>query len=528
PAGGAIESFSPSSMSQGIIWVGTNNGMIKLSRNHGTSWHDVSIPDIPNPTRADISAIDASHTDSGTAYVAIDYHTTGDYMPYVYRTRDFGKTWTKIVSGMRTDQPSGSFARVVRADTKRAGLLFAGTESSMYISFDDGDDWQSLQLNLPNTSYRDIVIKDNDLVVGTYGRSIWILDDYSPLRQMTQAIAAEPAHLFRPGDAVRIRRNVNGDTPLPPEIPHALNPPPGALLYYYLKSQPSSDVTLEVRDAAGNLVRHYSSAPLPPLNEPPLPVPDHWAATPKPMPTQIGTNRINWDIRYDAPPAFAHSYAISANEGETPASPEGPLALPGTYTLKLMVNGQSYSQTVNVRNDPRSPATAADLRAQHDLQMKLYTGVKTAYAGYEQVSATRAALAAIQRSAPPPEVAQAIAALDTRLIAAAGAQPGQRGRGASAGNPGPVREPPAFGTVNGTMIRQLETLDSGDMAPNDPQNAAYVAACTDLQSRLTSWTTMNAKDIPQLNALLSKNSLQPVALAKVSDLSTPVCGSRLK
>ena len=216
---------------------------------------------------------------------------------------------------MRTDQPSGSFARVIRADTKKAGLLFAGTESSMYVSFDDGDDWQSLQLNLPNTSYRDIVIKDNDLVVGTYGRSIWILDDYSPLRQMTAAIASEPAHLFKPGDAIRVRRNVNGDTPFPPEVPHALNPPPGALVYYYLNTKPSSDITLEVRDAAGNVVRHYSSAPIPPLREAPLPVPDHWIATPKPMPTATGTNRINWDIRYDAPPAFSHSYEINANEG---------------------------------------------------------------------------------------------------------------------------------------------------------------------------------------------------------------------
>ncbi|HEX3867557.1 MAG TPA: hypothetical protein VHV78_12430, partial [Gemmatimonadaceae bacterium] len=239
PAGGAIESFSPSSMSSGIIWVGTNNGMIKLTRNHGATWHDVSIADLPNAARADISGIDASHTDSAEAYAAVDYHTTGDYTPYFYRTRDFGKTWTKIVTGMRTDQPSGSFARVIRADTKRAGLLFAGTESSMYVSFDDGDDWESLMLNLPNTSYRDIAIKDNDLVVGTYGRSIWILDDYSPLRQMTAAIEAEAAHLFEPGDAIRVRRNVNGDTPFPPEIPHALNPPPGALVYYYLKDHPS-------------------------------------------------------------------------------------------------------------------------------------------------------------------------------------------------------------------------------------------------------------------------------------------------
>jgi len=527
-AGGAIESFSPSTMSSGIIWVGTNNGLIKLSRNHGATWRDVSIAGLPNPTRADISAIDASHTDSAEAYVAVDYHTSGDYMPFFYRTRDFGKTWTKIVTGMRTDQPSGSFARVIRADTKKAGLLFAGTESSMYVSFDDGDDWQSLMLNLPNTSYRDIVIKDNDLVIGTYGRSLWILDDFSPLRQITPGIESEAAHLFKPGDAIRVRRNVNGDTPFPPEIPHALNPPPGALLYYYLGAKPSRDVTLDVRDAAGNVVRHYSSAPITPLKEPPLPVPDHWIATPKAMPIEAGTNRINWDIRYDSPPAFAHSYAISANEGETPASPEGPLALPGTYTLTLSVDGKSYTQTVNVKNDPRSPASAADLRAQHELQMKLYQGIKTAYAGYEQVTAVRSQLSEIQKSNPAvaPEIASAIAALDTRLVAAAGAQPGQRGRGASQGNPGPIPEPPAFGTLNGTMIRQLETLDSGDMAPNDPQNRAFLAACTDLRGRIASWVAMNSKDLVELNDRLVKSGKKAIMLAKPSDLVLPVCAAK--
>ncbi len=525
PPAGSIESFSTSSMSPGIIWVGTNNGIIKLTRDHGATWHEVSIADLPNPTRADISAVDASHTDSATAYVAVDYHTTGDYAPYFYRTHDFGKSWTKIITGVRTDQPSGSFARVIRADTKRAGLLFAGTESSMYLSFDDGDDWQSLQLNLPNTSYRDIVIKDNDLVVGTYGRSIWILDDYSPLRQMTAAIASEPAHLFKPGDAIRVRRNVNGDTPFPPEVPHALNPPPGALVYYYLNAKPSSDITLEVRDAAGTVVRHYSSAPIPSLHEAPLPVPDHWIEIPKPMPTATGTNRINWDIRYDAPPAFSHSYEINANEGETPASPEGPLALPGTYTLKLTVDGKAYSQTVTVKNDPRSPATAADLAAQHELQMKVYAGIKSAYAGYEQVAATRSALATIQKSTPPPppDVAQAIANFDAKLLIAGGTTQGGRGRGAGAGNPGPQREPPAFATLNGTLVRQLETLDSGDMAPNDPQRAAFLVACTDLRGRIAGWASLNGNELGSLNALLSKNNLQPVAAAKVSELEVPVC-----
>jgi photosystem II stability/assembly factor-like uncharacterized protein len=380
PGGGSIESVSPSSNAAGVIWVGTNNGLIKLTKDHGTTWTDVTIPNLPNPTRADISAIDASHTDSAAAYVAIDYHTTGDYKPYFYRTHDYGKTWTEIINGLPADQPSGSFARVIRADTKKAGLIFAGTESSVYVSFNDGDDWQSLMLNLPNTSYRDMTIHDNDLVVGTYGRGFWILDDYSPLRQITPAVALEAAHLFKPGDAVRVRRNVNGDTPFPPEVPHAANPPLGAIIYYYLGTRPSGDITLDIMDAAGKVVRHMSSAPIPPLPDAPPPVPNFWLEKPKPMPTEVGTNRINWNIRYDNPPAFTHNFAqvMGAMTEDTPYSPEGPLALPGVYTLKLTVNGKSYTQTLTVKNDPRSPATAADLRAQHELQMNLYNYAKEA------------------------------------------------------------------------------------------------------------------------------------------------------
>ena len=206
-----------------------------------------------------MSIIDASHTDAGGAYVAVDLSRAGDYTPYLYRTHDFGKTWTRITNGLPVNEPSGSFARVIRADPVRAGLLVAGTESGMYVSFDDGDNWQSLQLNLPNTSYRDIAFAGNDLVVGTYGRGIWILDDYAVLRQMTPAVAAEPVHLFKPDPTVRTRRNTNFDTPFPPEVPHALNPPDGVIIYYSLDAKPSGEITLDVLDSAGTTLRHLSS-----------------------------------------------------------------------------------------------------------------------------------------------------------------------------------------------------------------------------------------------------------------------------
>jgi len=527
PGGGAIESMSPSTVSAGLIWVGTNNGLIKLTRNHGVSWDDVTIPNLPNPTRADISAIDASHHDPATAYVAIDFHTTGDYKPYLFRTRDYGKTWAPIVSGVATDQPSGSFARVIRADTRKKGLLFAGTESSVYVSFDDGDAWQPLMLNLPNTSYRDMTIHGNDLVAGTYGRGIWVLDDISPLRQITPELASAPAYLFKPADAIRVRRNVNGDTPFPPEVPHASNPPLGAIIYYHLGVKPSGTITLEVIDASGTVVRHLSSAPIPPLPDPPPPVPDYWLEKPQPMPTAIGTNRVNWNIRYDNPPAFTHNYAqvMGAMAGDTPASPEGPLAPPGTYTLKLTVDGKVYTQPLVVTNEPRSPATAADLRVQHLLQVKIYAGIKEAWDGYQQVAAMRAAVAGVSRSSPPAEVAAAATAFDAKLAAIGGAPGGGRGRGGAGGGPGGgTPPPPNFVGLNGALVRQLDTLDFADMAPNEPMNKAWTAGCGDLKTAVTNWAALNGKDLAAFNAILAKSNLGPIPAATPA-LAVPACSA---
>src|SRR5206468_9846975 len=405
----------------GVIWAGTNNGLIKLTTDEGKTWTDVTIPDLPIPGRADILAIEASHFDAATAYVEADLHQTGDYKPYFFRTHNYGKTWTSIVNGLATDQPSGSFARVIRQDTKQAGLLFAGTESVMYVSFDDGDTWQSLQLNLPNTSYRDMVIHGNDLVVGTYGRGIFVLDDYSPLRQITAATATDSVHLFAPGDAVRLRRNVGADTPFPPEVPHALNPPDGAIIYYYLGSQPAGEIALDVLDAGGTVVRHLSSAAVAPVKEAAQPPePDFWIATPQPLPTAVGTNRVNWDLRAEAPPAFTHTFEINANPGLTPPSPEGPLVPPGVYTLKLSVGGKAYTQALTVVNDPRSPARGADVRAQYDLQMKIVAGMRAAWEGYHQVAALRAAVAADTVSALPAAVVAAAKAFDSTLAQVGG------------------------------------------------------------------------------------------------------------
>jgi len=508
--GSAIESLSVSTVSGDVIWSGSNNGVINLSRDHGVTWKDVSIKAIPTAVRAEISSLDASHQDAGTAYAAVDCHTSGNYKPYLYRTHDFGATWTPIVSGLPEDQIGGSFARVIRADTARRGLLFAGTESSVYFSADDGDHWQSLKINLPTTSYRDMVVTGSDLVVGTFGRGFWILDDISPLRQITGSIGNETAHLFKPAAAVRVRRNVNGDTPFPPEIPHAENPPTGAILYYYLGTHPAGEITLEIHDAQGNVVRKLSSASIPAVSEVPPPIPDFWVKKPTPLPSDAGLNRAVWDLRFDSPPAFNHSYEINANPGETPPSPEGPLAIPGLYTVALTVDGKVYQQTLSVISDPRSPASAAELRKQYDLQVSLYRCVNDAWNGYKQASAARSAVAAILKTAAPEEVMTAARAVDAKLAEICGSAGFGRGFGGGFPGGGGAPRQPTFAAVNGSAVRQLNKLDSGDMAPTDAMQKVCAATRAEVQNLVASWTLLKNKDLLAFNALLEKNSLKPI------------------
>jgi photosystem II stability/assembly factor-like uncharacterized protein len=519
---GAIETISASSVGRGTIWAGTNTGLIKVTRDEGKTWEDVTIPNLPYAARALISMIDASHTDAGGAYVAVDVSRAGDYTPYVYRTHDFGKTWTRITNGLPVNEPSASFARVIRADKQRAGLLVAGTESGMYVSFNDGDDWQSLQLNLPNTSYRDIAFAGNDLVVGTYGRGIFILDDYAVLRQLTPAAAAEPVHLFKPDATVRTRRNTNFDTPFPPDVPHALNPPDGVIIFYSLDSKPSGEITIDVIDSAGTTVRHMSSVPGEPVKEAARPPhPNFWVAPPQSLPTAVGLNRANWDFRFDAPPAFTHSFEINANPGLTPATPEGILAPPGTYTIKLTVSGRSFTQQVMLTNDPRSPATSADIRAQHALLRKINDGVKTAWDGYQQIEAMRTALRARMPSDSTSVAAKAINEFRAKVDTAGGDVGGDAGGG---GPPGGRRPPPNFRAMNARLVGQLTAQDNADQAPTESMLAGYTAACRDLRTAVTSWTAITTKGLAGLNAVLTRNGLQPIVEA--AGLMAPDCGEK--
>ena len=516
----AVESMGLSRIGSGVVWVGTNNGVVQVTRDGGRKWSDVSIGGIPNIARAEILTVEPSPHDAATAYVVVDLHRVGDYMPYVYRTRDWGRSWTRIVAGLPVGEAGGSFARVVRADPVKAGLLFAGTESGMFVSFDDGDRWQSLRQNLPVTSYRDIAIHGNDLVVATYGRGLWVLDDVSPLRQLTPALAAEPAHLFQPGPAVRTRRNVGADTPFPPEVPHAANPADGVALDYWLARAPTRALTLDVVDASGAVVRHLSSvrgAPVAEAARPPHP--NFWVAEPPALPAAAGGNRAHWDLRYDAPPAFRHSYEINANPGETPPSPEGALALPGRYTLRFTVDGRTYTQPALVLRDPRSPASDAALRAQHALLMHLTEGLRLSYAGHEAAVTLRTAI----RAAVPADSASALAELGARaglLVARLDTVVGLDASRAR-GRPG-VTPPPSFAGINDALVQQLNAQDAGDQAPTAATLAGWSATCRELAAVLTAWERASSRELVDFNALLQSRGRAALARPAVS-LVAPRC-----
>ena len=472
--------------------------------------------------RGQIHSVEPSHTNAAEAYVTADARGDADYNPYVYRTRDYGKTWTLITKGLATGESNGSYARILREDPKRPGLLFLGTESAMYVSFDDGDSWQSLMLNLPTTSFRDIVIKGNDLIVGTYGRGIFVLDDYAVLRQMNASVANEDVHLFKPDGAVRVRRNVGADTPFPLEVPHALNPPDGAIIYYSLGSKPSGRVTLDVLDSAGAAVRHYSSDPITPVREAARPPhPNFWVAVEQPLPTDAGMHRVTWDLRYDAPPAFTHTFEINANPGETPASPEGALVPPGVYTVRLTVDGKAHTEKVVVTNDPRSPANLAALRAEDALIRKLNASERLAWDAFQQVDTMRAQLRAMTASDSTSDLAKTIRAFIAKLDSLGGRAPASGGGFAGFGGGGTTARPNFVQLVNG-FLRQLGTFDNGDIAPTAAMLAAYKSACNDLGKSVAAWRAFNGADLSTLNAALTGAGKTP--LVKAVGVQAPACG----
>jgi hypothetical protein len=382
---GVIYAVAPSHKDVNVIWAGTDDGLIHVTRDGGKTWKNITPSDLTPWSK--VSILDASHFDDLSVYAAINRFRLDDLKPHIYRTHDGGQTWKEIIAGL----PDGPI-NTVREDPLRKGLLFAGSESAVYVSFNDGDSWAPLRLNMPAISVRDLVIHENDLVAGTHGRGVWILDDISPLREMSSQIAASDAHLFRPSAAYRLRRNNNSDTPLPPEEPAGQNPPDGAVLYYYLKSPASAPVTLEVFDAAKKLVRRYSSDDKEEPIDPLLNVPTYWIRPPQILASNAGMHRFIWDLHYPAPDALRHQYPISAIYRDTPRYPLGPAVMPDQYTIKLTAGGKSYTQALTVKMDPRVKTPPAGLALQFTLATKVTAMMHQDYQALAEVRELRSRL----------------------------------------------------------------------------------------------------------------------------------------
>jgi photosystem II stability/assembly factor-like uncharacterized protein len=522
---GVIYSIAPSPKDANLIWAGTDDGLIQVTRDGGKNWQNVTPPEFTPWSK--VAQMDASHFDTPTAYAAVNRFRLDDLHPYIYRTHDGGRTWQKIVSGLPDDEP----VNTVREDPERKGLLFAGTERTVYVSWDDGDHWQSLQKNLPPTSIRDLVVHHDDVVVGTHGRSFWILDNITPLRQFSAKVADLPAHLFAPQVTYRVRRNNNTDTPLPPEEPAGQNPPDGAIIDYWLgKYTTACTVTLEIMDPSGQVVRHFSSADKPEVVNPKdFNVPMYWVRPASALSSAPGMHRFLWDLSYPAPDVLTRDYPISAIYHDTPLYPMGAIVLPGQYEVVLTLSGCSYlrhTQTLEVKMDPRVKTSAEDLRRHFELDQKIAAALRVDYDAVVQVRSLRAQLTAITTKTfttggteehggktGAQAIQKAVAALEAKAATLEGDEGGYGGRYLS------TPEGRSLVRVNSGLNALVSALDTADAGPTTQQVAMFGDLEKALEGQLAAWGQLTSKDIPALNDQLKKAGWPPI------DAKKPVPGS---
>ncbi len=472
---GVIYAIAPSFRKLSLLWVGTDDGLIQVTHDGGKSWTNVTPPALTPWSK--VSVMEASRFDTLAAYAAVNRFRLDDLGPHIYRTRDGGKTWTGIVAGI----PSNEVVNAVREDPVRHGLLFAGTERTVYVSFDDGDHWQALRLNLPASAVRDLVVHANDLVVGTHGRSFWILDDVTPLRQIAAAAAATDAYLYRPAPAVRVRWNENTDTPLPPDEPAGKNPPDGAILDYYLAQPATEPVTLEIRDARGELVRRFSSADQPERPDSGLNIPTWWIRPPQTLGTAAGMRRFVWDLHYPPPPALRHEYPISAIYGDTPREPRGPWAMPGRYTVRLTVDGRTYEQPLTVRMDPRVPLAPGALARQFALAARLVDALRRDSTALAAVRAMRKELKSARERAAPGTLSATLDSLDAAAAAL------ESGEGAGTPRAPGARGEQSLTRLNGELVELYGVIEGADAGPTAQAVAAVAELERTLAERVARW-----------------------------------------
>jgi photosystem II stability/assembly factor-like uncharacterized protein len=477
PRRGVIYTVAPSYKDINTIWCGTDDGLIQLTKDGGKTWKNVTPPEITSWSK--VSLMDASHTDVNTAYAAVNRIRCDDMHPHIYRTRDGGKTWKEIVNGLPDDP-----INAVREDPKQKGLLFAGSERAVYVSFDDGEHWQSLRLNMPATSIRDLVIKDDDLVIGTHGRSFWILDDITPLRQLTTQLAKQPAILYKPQTAHRVRWNMNTDTPLPQEEPAGQNPPDGAVIDYFLNKK-AENIILEIIQYSKNpneartgrsIIRRYSNTDTL-YKTGDVNIPEYWIRPQQILSGEPGHHRFIWDMKYE-PLNVPPSYPIAAIYMNTARDQTAPWVMPGSYSIHLIVDGKEYAESFTVKIDPRIKTSAADLQKQHDLSLQCYEGRKKCMKILEEIRLYRLILRG-QMTNPAVTVTDDLNKKDKEAELMENNPPGSNA--------------PSFGKLNNSFASIFNTLQDNDWSPTTQAIDAASEAQKELRLLIKKWNELRTK-----------------------------------
>jgi len=492
---GVIYALGLSPLDVNRIWAGTDDGLIWTTTDGGAHWSNVTPPELKPFWK--VFNMDAGHFDAQTAYAAINTLRLDDMRPHLFRTHDGGKTWKEINNGI----PDGAATSTIREDPMRKGLLYAGTETQVYVSFDDGDHWQSLRLNMPPSSVRDLQVKGDDLIAGTHGRGFLILDDLTPLRQISAKMADDKAHLYAPETAIRVRNDMNPPTPWPTDMSTGENPPPGAILDYYLGPKISGVVTLEVLDSKGEIAARYNSDdPIPPL-DPRYPDPIVWARPPQVLSAAPGHHRFVWDLRYPAVPGMASgpdaSQAVPYN---TPSSSSSPWVMPGTYTVRLIAGGETLTQKFTVVMDPRVKTSPAEWQQQFDVSKAMYDEMMHATKAIHEATVLRDQMNSGKSNVP----SDAAAALESKLEQIIGRERGEGGGGGRRGGPA---GPPTIGTVRATLSRIEHSIQNADAAPTTAQIEAWKETEKPLDDLLKQWEAVKQTNVKAINDQLLKKKL---------------------
>ena len=482
---GVIFSIGLSPRDNDVIWLGMDDGQVQLTRDAGKSWNNATPSDLPAWSK--VSTVDASALDSGTAYIAVDNHRQDDFRPMAWRTHDYGKSWTPISAGL----PANHFVSVVRADPVKPGLLYAGTDQGVWVSFDDGDHWQSLQRNLPNAIVTDLTVHDDDLIVATQGRAIWALDDVAPLREMSSSVVAQRAHLFAPALAIRVRQNQNKDTPLPREEPVGKNPPAGAMIDYWL-ARDSSRVELDVLDASGKRVRHFSSDDVAPKLGEDRYFEARWLGQAQRLSARAGAHRFVWNLRAERPVAAQYAYSIAAVDGEEAMLlPEGLLVAPGRYQAVLRVDGNDYRVPIEVQSDPRVAVDAQAFASASALSAQVVAALDRQYLINGEVQSVHKQIGELSKKATQdsrhPDLAKRLADFDAKLA------PLVSGEGVDV---------PNLGAVSDALNSLQVDLEGSDRAPSQPQREVATQYSGLLDRAGGIWSPLKASDLPALNDAL--------------------------